>query len=215
MEKVVIIGGRGNGTVIASAIEDCKLQGKDFEFLGFLNDNEVEINGYPVVGKIRNNDWIALPKEVKFIYAMSNIKQASERHNLLKSLNIPDDRFTNIIHPSAVVSTKSKLGIGVVLMPYVLISPDVVLGNHTQMYAQSFIGHDSITEEMVFVGNNASVGGRVTLKNGSHIGSNSSVLERLTVGEYSIIGLGSVVLKDVKPGEVVVGNPGKVIKTIH
>ncbi len=212
--KVVIIGGRGNGTVIASTIEDCKKNGQDIECVGFLNDFENEINGYPVLGGIVNMDWKKLPEDYFFIFAMSNVKQAHKRYKMLKNLEIPDERFATVIHPSSVVSRKAKIGFGVVLMPMVLVSPNVEIGNHSQMYAQSFIGHDSKMEEMVFVANNASIGGRVLIKNGAHIGSNSTLLERLEIGEFGIVGLASVVLKTVNSYDIVVGSPARVIGNI-
>jgi acetyltransferase EpsM len=209
--KIVIIGGRGNGTVIASTIEDCRIAGEDIECVGFLNDNESEINGYPVLGGIQNGDWKTLPEQYLFIYAMSNIKQAPERYELLQNLGIPGERYATVIHPTSVVSGKATLGHGVVLMPFTLVSPDVKIGNHTQLYAQSFVGHDTILDEMVFVANNASIGGRIHIKDGAHIGSNSSVLERLEIGRFAVVGLGSVVLKSIVDKEKVVGNPGRSI----
>ena len=211
-EKIVIIGGKGNGTVIASTIEGCIDKGYDIECVGFLNDVEKVVNGYPVLGGIKNMDWKRLPEEYKFIYAMSNIKESPQRFQLLLDLNIPIERFATVIHPSAIVSKKAKIGSGVVLMPLTLVSPDVIIGNHSQMYAQSFVGHDTEVGEMVFIANNASIGGRVKIKNSAHIGSNSSILERITIGEYSIIGLGSVVLANVGDYEKVVGNPAKIMR---
>lgn len=209
--KIVIIGGRGNGTVVASTIEDCRKAGQDIECVGFLNDNETEINGYPVLGGITKKAIDNLPSEYKFIFAMSNIKQASERYQMLQTLDIARERYATLIHPTAVVSDKAKLGFGVVLMPLTLVSPDVTLGDHTQLYAQSFVGHDTSVGEMVFVANNASIGGRITIDKGAHIGSNSSIVERLHIGEFSIVGLGAVVLQDVAPYEKAVGNPARII----
>ena len=209
--KTVNIGGRGNGTVIASTIEDCIKAGSKMECVGFLNDDESEVNGYPVLGKIRNGDWKKLPEDYKFIFAMSNHHHSIERYKLLCDLNIPIERFTNVIHPSAVVSDTAKIGKGVVLMPFTLVSPNVVIGNHTQMYAQSFVGHDTKVGEMVFIANNSSIGGIINIKKGAHIGSNSSIIERIFIGEFSIVGLGAVVLKDVGDFEKAVGNPAKII----
>lgn len=213
--KIVIIGGRGNGTVIASTIEDCKSAGQSIECAGFLNDNEKEIDDYPVLGPITKEGWQKVDEEYYFIYALSTVKQAYQRHKLLKELEIPERRFATVIHPTAAVSDKAKLGYGVVLMPFVLVSPGVVIGNHSQMYAQSFVGHDSILGEMVFVANNASIGGSVKIEDGAHIGSNSSIRERITVGEWSIVGLGAVVLKDVPPYTTVVGNPALSIGSVN
>lgn len=212
--KIVIIGGRGNGTVVASTIEDCKSNGQDVECIGFLNDIKDPINGYDVLGDISAGSVERLSSEIKFIFAMSNVKQAAERYNLLQRLKIPRDRFASIIHPTSVVSSSAQLGVGVVLMPFTLVSPNVVIGDHSQLYAQSFVGHDSILEEMVFVANNASVGGRVLVKTGSHVGSNSSLVERIELGRFAVVGLGSVVLHDVNDYEVVAGNPARTIRTL-
>lgn len=212
--KIVIIGGRGNGTVIASTIEDCKNAGQNIECIGFLNDVEREINDYPVLGPITKEGWQQLDGYY-FIYALSTVKKAYQRHKLLKELEISERRFATVIHPTAVVSDKAKLGYGVVLMPFVLVSPDVVIGNHSQMYAQSFIGHDSSMGEMCFVANNASIGGSVKIEDGVHIGSNSSILERVTIGKYAVVGLAANVLKDVDPFSKVVGNPAREIGKVN
>ena len=209
--KIVIIGGKGNGTVIASTIEECKDFGQDIDCVGFLNDFETEVNDYPVIGKIQSNDWNKLPEDYMFIYAMNTVKLAQERHKLLNNLEIPIDRFANVFHPTSVISKEAKIGRGVVLMPFALVSPNVVLGNHIQCYAQSFVGHDTTLGEMVFVANNASIGGRILVKDGAHIGSNCTIVERLTIGEYSVIGIGAVIVRDVEPFDIVVGNPGRVI----
>lgn len=213
--KIVIIGGRGTGTVIASTIEDCKNAGQNIECIGFLNDVEREINDYPVLGPITKESWQKLDEEYYFIYALSTVKQAYQRHKLLKALELPERRLATVVHPTAVVSDKAKLGYGVVLMPFVLVSPDVVIGNHSQMYAQSFIGHDSSMGEMCFVTNNASIGAFVKIEDGAHVGSNSSIRERITVGEWSIVGLGAVVLKDVSSYTTVVGNPAREIGKVN
>lgn len=210
--NIAIIGGRGNGTVIASTIEDCIKSGKiKVEKICFLNDFEKEINDYPVVGKIRNNDWRKLSDDFQFIYAMSNIKQSKERYDLLLNLEIPTKRFINIFHPSAVVSNKAKIGNGIVVMPHALIGPNVSIEDYALIYGQSFIGHDTKIGKMVFVANNASIGGRVNIKQGAQIGSNASILERVSIGQFAICGLGSVVLNNVNDYETVVGNPARVL----
>lgn len=215
MQKIVIIGGHGNGTVIASTIEDCFTSGQKIKCVGFLNDYNDNIDGYPVLGKINNNAWKKIDSEYFFVYAMSTVKHAHERYKMLKQLSIPKERFAKIIHPTAVVSKSAKIGAGAVLMPYTVVGPNVIISCHTQMFAQSFVGHDAVLNEMVFVANNATIGGNVEIDTGSHIGSNSSVIERVKIGAFSIIGLGSVVIKDVQPFTIVVGNPARFVRIIE
>lgn len=56
--------------------------------------------------------------------------------------------------------------------------------------------------------------GRVVIGNNVFVGVNSVILPNVTIGDNSVIGSGAVVVKDVPPASLVVGNPGKVIRTL-
>lgn len=45
------------------------------------------------------------------------------------------------------------------------------------------------------------------------IGARSIVMPGITIGDHSVIGAGTIVTKDVPPHSLVVGNPGKIIRT--
>lgn len=205
--NIVVIGGRGSGTVIVSAINDMT----DMECVGFLNDFEKEIDRYPVLGSITKRGWQALDEDVFFISALTNAKSGDVRHLLLKGLEIPSNRFANVVHPIAHISSMSEIGYDVGIMPFASVGPDVKIGDHSKIFAQGFIGHDSELGEMCFVANNATIGGKVKMGDGVHVGSNSSILERVQIGQYAVIGLGAVVIRDVSPFDIVVGNPARVI----
>ena len=53
------------------------------------------------------------------------------------------------------------------------------------------------------------------IEEGVEIGVNVTLLPFIRLGAHSVIGSGAVVTKDIPPGSVVVGNPGRVICTIH
>ena len=205
-KKIIIIGGKGNGTVVESVIKDCIKNGKNYNLVGYLNDQEKKINECPVLGKI-NKKNIYKYKDFYFVYALSNVKMAEGRYKILNELKIPKKNLITICHPSSNVSSNSILKTGVVLMPNVVVSSNCLIQQHTQLYANSFLGHDSVLKEMVFVANNASIGGRVTVDTGAHIGSNSTIIERIKISKFSLIGIGSVVLNNVKARSIVAGNP--------
>lgn len=213
MKRLVIIGGHGNGTVVCSTIEDAIAESQEWQIEGFLNDRlemGEMIGGFPVLGKVD-----AAPRlnadDCYFVYTLAVVKIARERFQRLRELGIPPEKFATFKHPTAVVGRNVRLGHGVVLMPGVVISPDVTIGDHSQLYANAFVGHDTRMGDCCFIANNASVGGLVTVEEGAHIGSNSSIRERVVLGEWSIVGLGAVVLKDVLAYETVVGNPARSI----
>lgn len=213
-KKIVILGGQGNGTVIASVIEDIMKNDGEWELVGYLNDDLKKgelINGYPVLGPITKEKCDEL-KDYYFIYALVSVSRAKERVEKLESLEIAIEKFATIIHPTATVGSCVDIGFGVVLMPNVVISPNVKIDNHSQVYASALIGHDTTLEKYCFVANHASIGSNVFIKEGAHIGSNSCILEKLTIGSWALVGLGSVVIKDVDKHDKVVGNPARSIK---
>ena len=53
------------------------------------------------------------------------------------------------------------------------------------------------------------------IEEGVEIGVNVTILPFVRIGAHSLIGSGAVVVKDVPPESVVVGNPGRVICSIH
>lgn len=205
MKDILIIGGKGNGTVIAATIEDLS----EMKLVGFLNDEWAgEIDGYPILGA--PEDWEKFPG-CQFIFALLTVKVAKERISRFLSLGIPKDRMATVIHPTAVVSKNAEVGHGVVLMPLAHAGPGTKIGDNSQMYALSYLGHDSTLLSFVFVSNQASIGADIIIQTGVHIGSNSSIREHVIIGEYAVIGLGSVVLNDVAAGSIVVGNPAREI----
>ena len=111
MKKIIIVGGMGNGTVALSTIEDINRIVPQWEVLGFFNDFETgDINGYPVIGKV-NPDSAAdflLDKDVFFLYTLISSKLNHKFIHKLQNMNIPDERFATIIHPTAVISKFTK-----------------------------------------------------------------------------------------------------------
>ncbi len=57
--------------------------------------------------------------------------------------------------------------------------------------------------------------GEVIIGNNIFIGVNALILKDVHIGDNSVIGSGAVVVKDVPPQSLVVGNPGRVIKTLE
>ena len=211
MKKIIIIGGRGNGTVIASLIEDINKVEPTYEIIGFLNDNfktNEKINGYSVLGKI-NKITCYKYLDCLFVYALISTNKAEERIKMFEELEIPFENMVTLIHPSAVISDQATLGVGVIIMPNVTVSPNATVKEFTQIYANSVIGHDTEIEPFVFIANSSSIGSFIKIGEGAHIGSNATIRERVNIGKYSVIGMGSVVLNDIKSYTVNIGVPSK------
>lgn len=212
--KLVIIGGRGNGTVVASTVEDLNDRRRTYDLIGFLDDGQArDVNGYPVLGPIDRTlvqDLLSDP-EVDLFWALVSVKLGEAFQDRLRALDVPRERFATVIHPTAVVSRFATIGRGVAIQPLAQVGPNARIGDHVHVFAQAMIGHDATLADFSYVANNACIGAGVVLHEGAYVGTNATTLEGIELGPWSLVGMGSVVLRSVPARTKVVGNPARAI----
>jgi acetyltransferase EpsM len=212
-KRIVILGGHGDGVVVASALQDLRTLDRYIIPYGFLNDFEppgTMIADIPVLDKIENAKTFLDQKDVYFISALLKAKESYGRSQKIEQLRIPLERYYTLIHPHATVSKSAKVGYGTFIGPHANIMPNVIIGNHCSFRASANVGHDCIIGNYCYMGPNSNVSGRVKLGDGVHVGPNASVLDRLEIGSYSVIGIGSVVLENVPAFAIAFGHPAKI-----
>lgn len=216
MKKVIILGGEGNGLVVAATIER-----NGFAICeGFLNDVDKPGSSWgnkkkiPVLGK--TDEILERLQADDELYVMSAYagftNPAASLERILK-LGISEDRWFTMVDKTAVIPIEyCEIGTDCFVGPLVQMSANAVVQDHSVLWGNSFIGHDSIVGEFCHVASNAVIGSFVTIGSGVHVGLNSVIRERIVVGDNSIIGAGAVVVKDVPENAIVVGNPGRIMK---
>ncbi|MSS44399.1 acetyltransferase [Anaerosalibacter bizertensis] len=214
MKKVLILGGKGNGTIIANAIIDANRRGfNEFEFAGYLNDGVKKgsyIEEYPVIDTVRNASEYF--DDYYFINAILRIDGNRKRINMVKGLNIPDDKLVTFVHPTAYVAPNVKLSPGVVIMPNVSISSNTIIGKNSLVMVGATIGHDNKIGEYCHIAAQSCVGSYLKIGNGVHIGLNATVREHLAIGDNATVGMGTVLIKNVGENEIWVGNPCRFLR---
>ena len=215
MKRLVILGG-GGISIIAATIAD---RMADVEVWGYLNDRVLpgELVGkkkkHVVLGKIEEVGRFLKEKDVFFFIAFAGFTDPSKSLTQIHSLDIPQDRYINLIDPmTSIAYDYSDIGFDVMVAPFAQIGPEVNISNHCVLLGNAFVGHGSNIEEFSHIASNAVVGANLTVGKGSHIGTNSVIRERANIGEFSIVGSGAVVLNSIPANSIVVGNPAKILK---
>lgn len=216
-QKIIIIGGKGSGTVIAEAIKDANKRGDErFEVEGFLNDtgNVGEVlDGTKVLGR-HTKEAIQQYYEngYKFIFSLHRIGGEEKMIDLFYELGLAPEMLVSFVHPTAYVAPNVRIDAGVVVMPYVMISSAAHISLNTLIMTGATVGHNTCTGEFSHIASQAVVGAYIKMGKGSNVGLNATVLEYLTIGEYSVIGMGSVQTKSVPDRQIWVGNPSHFLR---
>ena len=212
---VAILGGVGNATVVAAAIEHARRMGAtDLEVAGFLNDREPigkTLDLFPVIGRVEDARRL-LDEGYWFINTILRIDGNRERIAMFEALDLPDDRLATFVHPMAYVAPSVQLGPGCIIMPNVSMSPATRLGRGCLMMAGAMMGHDNVVGDFCHIAAQAAVGSYLRIGKGVHIGLNATIHEGFTIGDYATLGMGSVLKHDIDEGEIWAGNPARFLR---
>lgn len=211
MKDLIIIGVGGVGREAVLIAEEINEQSKQWNILGFVDDNEdvqnTYINGYKVLGKsdyLQNYD-----KEVYVVCAISNYKVKKKIISKLKANS--NIKFATLIHPSVKLNKHIKIGEGCIVYQNVIMTVNIEVGDHVIISPKCGIGHDSVIDDYVTLLWNVNVSGNVKIKEGATMGSGSTVIQGLTIGEGSFVGAGATVIRDIEKDKTAVGVPTRYV----
>lgn len=210
--KLVGLGAVSEAIRIAHKIME---HDKNFELLGFIDNDEkkwnTKLDSFPIFGGLSLVNEL-IKKEVKFCNFVTH--DAISRYETGLELVKRGARLSNFIYPQINLEFV-KLGLGNYIQENVVLQAHVQIGNNSSIHIGSLIGHDTKIGNSVFIAHGCNISGGVEIEDGVFLGTGVSVLPNIRIGKWSIIGAGSLIIEDVPPYSLVVGNPGKVIKTFE
>ena len=213
-KKVVIIGGEGNGGVIASCIEDNRNRFGDFEWevAGFLNDFEKEVDGFPVIGKLEDLPDLLETTDYYFSWAIHLVGRNYKTAEMFVAANIPENRLATIVHKSAFLGKGATLEPGAFVMYNCYIGPNAHIGKCSLVMANCSIGHDTYIDDICHCSVGAIMTGYSKLEYCSDLAVGATLIAYKVVGKYSMVAANALGTHDVPEGEIWAGTPAKLLK---
>lgn len=199
--QLLLLGSGGFARETAEAVRAVNAHQPIWTLQGFLDDNP-ELHG-EVVGRLP----VLGPVELVHDYPDAAIAIATGRPDnyvsrrvIADRLNLSDDRYATIIHPTATVGETCEVGPGTVLLAHADLTADVIVGRHVAVMPQVVLPHDARVDDFATLASGARVGGGCHVAEGAYVGSGACLIQGLRIGPWAMVGMGSVVTRDV-PGE--------------
>ena len=213
-KKVIIVGGEGNGGVIASAIADNRKRFNDdeWEVVGFVNDFEKEVDGYPVIGKMADIHDLINTTDYYFSWAIHLVGRNYKTAEMFSKANIPDERLATIVHKTAFVGERVVLGPGSFVMANSYVGPGAVVGKCSLIMANCSIGHNVKIGQLCHCSVGTVMTGYSELGFCADMAVASTILAYKKVGNYAMVAAASLATHDVPEGEIWAGSPAKLLK---
>ena len=122
--------------------------------------------------------------------------------------------FSKAIHSTSIIDDISNVGFGTAIFQSVTIQRDAIIGKHCIINTNASVDHDCIIEDFVHISPSATLCGNIKVGEGTIIGANATLLPNITIGKWCVIGAGAVIKDNIPDYSLVVGVPGKIIKTM-
>ena len=216
-KKVIIIGGEGNGGVIAACIEDNRKRFGDLEWevAGFVNDYETQVCGYPVLGGTDDVQELLKNPDYHFMWGIHMIGRNILTEKTFRKVNIPRERFATIVHKTAFVADSAVLEPGVFVMSNCYVGAQARLGQCSLMMANSLVGHNTTVGPLCHFSVGSITSSYITIGLCSDVTLGAKVIEKVKIGDFAVAGAGSLFTHNIPDYEIHVGTPAKFMKRVR
>jgi sugar O-acyltransferase (sialic acid O-acetyltransferase NeuD family) len=216
-KKIIIIGGEGNGGVIASCIEDNRKRFGDMEWKvdGFVNDYEKEVCGYPVLGGIDAIPYLLNDPSNYFMWGIHMIGRNILTESVFRKANVPKTRFATIIHKTAFIADNAILEPGVFVMSNCYIGPQTRIGQCCLLMANSLVGHNTTVGDLCHFSVGSVTSAYISIGLCSDVTLGAKVLEKRKIGNFAVAGAGSLITHDIPDYEIHIGSPAVFLKRVR
>ena len=203
--EVALVGGGGHCKACIDIIEMT-----EFKIAGIVDkDLNGSLTGYKLLGS--DDDLAILAKKFSFLITVGQIKTPASRRKLFATIKQAGGRFITVVSPTAIVSKRSEIGDGTIIMHHSIVNANTKIGSNCIINNKSLVEHDCTIGDHTHISTAAVVNGGCIIGNGVFVGSNAVIVQGITVADDVVIGAGSVVVDNISIAGTYAGNPAKVI----
>lgn len=207
---LLLIGAGGFARETVEAVRALNALEPRWDLLGYLDDDPAltgkSLAGVEVLGPI---DLIADHPDAAVVVCVGRPDAYTAKRRICERIELDDDRYATLIHPSVALSTSSTIGAGSVILAQVVLTADVRVGRHVAVMPQTVLTHDVRIGDWATLASGVRLGGGVQVGAGAYLGSGCCIREGVSIGDLSLIGMGSVVTRDVPPERRWFGVPAR------
>lgn len=170
--------------------------------------------GWPAeVPRLGDDDHLLAldPVAVELINGVGGVGSTALRRAVFERAKAKGFAFSQVLHPSAVVTPDCLIGEGAQIMAGAIVQTGALLGDNTLINTGAVVDHDCRIGAHCHVAPGATLSGGVELGIGTHVGTGACIIQGVRLGEGVVVGAGAVVIRDVADGQTVVGNPARPI----
>jgi len=202
--NIFIIGYSGHAYVCIDVFDS-----QGISFKGYLDRSEKKDNPYDLEYLGCEIEYCLKKENVNLFIGIGDNKIRNRVYDSLPNNKI---EWYNGISKFSVISSKVKLGKGILIAHSVTINPLVEIGNGVICNTACIIEHECQIGDFAHIAPGATLAGNVRIGQRSFIGANSVIKQGVKIGDDVIVGAGTVIIKDIPNGVTVVGNPSRILK---
>lgn len=199
--KIILQGGGEHARVVL----DCLLDADQEVIALFDPKYQGNLMGVPQLGKYDPN----YAPDAKVIVAIGD--NATRKKVVTQTVH----SYTIAIHSSSIISKRASIGEGTMLLHACVVQAQSIIGKHVIVNTGAQVDHDCAIGDYVHIAPGAVLCGGVTVGEGTMVGARAVVIPGKKIGCWAVIGAGAVVIEDVPDYSVVMGVPGKVVRSIE
>ncbi len=204
-KKICIIGASGFGREVLCCVLDSigNSNSKIEDIVCFMEKDDFAETSVMGTEVIKQKDFD--PLKYNIVVAVGD---PAARKKIVEALP-PSTTFTNVIHPSVVISPWVEIGEGAILTAGTILTCNIKIGRHAHLNLHTTIGHDCLMGDYFTTAPGANISGNCTFGDCVYFGTNTAVRQGVNICDDVTIGMGGIVVKNITNAGVYIGNPLK------